>query len=150
MSELSEEQKASVGSWVAEGESLSSIQTRIQTEFGISMTYMDVRFLVDDLGAEFVEPEPDDAEEAASVEEAILEPVDEGGGSVSVEVDKVMRPGALVSGTVKFSDGVSAQWQLDQMGRLGIVPPKEGYQPPESDLEEFQVQLQQQLQKQGF
>lgn len=153
MIELSEEQKASVREWVETGESLSTIQGRINTEFGISLTYMEVRFLVDDLGAEFKEPEPEadaSAGDEVEMEEAVLEPMDGEGGAVSVDVDKVMRPGAIVSGSVTFSDGVTAQWQLDQMGRLGIVPPKEGYQPPEADIEEFQVQLQQVLRKQGF
>lgn len=173
MSELTEDQKSTVAEWVEAGESLSSIQSKIQESFEISMTYMDVRFLVDDLGVELKEKneEKKSKVESADVEEAVLEPVDDGdasgaasptddllgesqsaggGGSVSVSVDKVQRPGTVVGGDVTFSDGVTAQWQIDQMGRLGIVPPKEGYQPPEADIAEFQTQLQSILQKQGF
>ena len=49
--QLTDEQKQSVATWVADGEDLSQIQNRIIKEFSIAMTYMDVRFLVDDLGA---------------------------------------------------------------------------------------------------
>jgi len=60
------------------------------------------------------------------------------------------RPGALVSGKVKFSDGKTADWILDQAGRLGLVPSQKGYKPPATDLEEFQILLQQELQKLGI
>lgn len=172
MKELTEEQKSTVAEWVKAGESLSSIQSRIQEEFEVSLTYMDVRFLVDDLGVDLKDEDEktDSTIDSAKAEEAVLEPVDDdntgggsplddlaganeapaGGGSVSVSVDKIQRPGAVVGGDVTFSDGVTAQWQIDQMGRLGIVPPQEGYQPPESDIAEFQTQLQSILQKQGF
>src|SRR5690606_36103849 len=46
---LSPEQTQSVAQWVRDGASLSEVQKRIQEEFQDSMTYMDVRFLVDDL-----------------------------------------------------------------------------------------------------
>ena len=48
-SEPSDEQKKEIASWVADGIGLSDIQKKINTDFGIVMTYMDVRFLVDDL-----------------------------------------------------------------------------------------------------
>jgi hypothetical protein len=97
----------------------------------------------------------DPAGNPAQASDEVIEPEIDGGpgapgGAVSVTVDKIQRPGAVVGGDVTFSDGVSAQWQIDQMGRLGIVPPKEGYQPPEADIAEFQTQLQAILQKQGF
>jgi len=58
---LSPEQTASVATWVQDGASLSEVQKRIQEDFGISMTYMDVRFLVDDLNVDLVDraPKPD-------------------------------------------------------------------------------------------
>src|SRR5690349_16094987 len=46
---LSPEQKQTVASWVAAGDNLSAIQKKLSEHFKISMTYMDVRFLVDDL-----------------------------------------------------------------------------------------------------
>lgn len=124
-------------------------------EFKLSMTYMDVRFLVDDLDIAMVEDEPEveggAAEEAKPLEEA--EVVDEGGAAgVKVEVDALMRPGSLVSGTVKFSDGVSLGWQLGASGQLGLIPDENNpeYRPAANDLQEFQAQLQEVLQQKGF
>jgi hypothetical protein len=71
-------------------------------------------------------------------------------GKVSVTVDQLTRPGAMVSGKVKFSDGKTAEWILDQAGRLGLVPSDKGYKPPAADVQEFQIALQQELQKLGM
>ncbi len=71
-------------------------------------------------------------------------------GGVSVSVDSLARPGALVSGRVTFSDGNTAEWYLDQSGRLGVMPAQQGYRPSPTDLHEFQMELQNELQKLGF
>jgi hypothetical protein len=55
-----------------------------------------------------------------------------------------------VSGKVTFSDGKRAAWYLDQMGRLGVSPEEQGYRPPAGDVEEFQTQLDRELQKLGY
>jgi len=55
-----------------------------------------------------------------------------------------------ISGSVTFSDGVSATWALDQMGRLALKAASPGYRPPQEDLREFQLALQRELQKQGY
>lgn len=167
------EQKASLASWLKEGLSLSDIQKRIVSDFGLKMTYMDLRFLIDDLDLEVVRPaapEPEATQAEAESNGADEEAVDSDNvaafpgieeedtelaaeGGVLVEIDAVMRPGALVSGEVTFSDGVQLGWQLDNYGRLGLIPSAstpEGYSPPEADIPLFQTQLQQQLQKQGF
>jgi hypothetical protein len=60
------------------------------------------------------------------------------------------RPGALVSGKVKFSDGKTADWFLDQGGRLGVAPAEKGYKPSQVDLQDFQTALQTELQKLGL
>ena len=46
---LDEAQRAKVSRWIAEGLKLSDIQNRLAAEFGLRLTYMDVRLLVDDL-----------------------------------------------------------------------------------------------------
>ncbi|HVU15850.1 MAG TPA: hypothetical protein VHD32_02940 [Candidatus Didemnitutus sp.] len=195
---LSDEQKKAVSSWVAAGESLSTIQKKLSDQFKISMTYMDVRFLVDDLGLELKNAAPkadasdvtkaksapaaaagraseaapkaekkglmdrlkksvgldEEEEEVMPAEEAFEEEPDAGvppvGGSVKVEVDRVIRPGAVVSGSVTFSDGVSAKWALDQMGRLMLDGTQKGYQPSAADVQAFQRELSRQLQQHGF
>ena len=47
-----------VGEWVAQGLKLSDIQNRLVSELGVTMTYMEVRFLVDDLKLTLKDPEP--------------------------------------------------------------------------------------------
>ncbi|MFN0069799.1 MAG: hypothetical protein ACKVYV_19455, partial [Limisphaerales bacterium] len=73
-----------------------------------------------------------------------------GPGGVQVGVDTGARPGALVSGTVTFSDGQRGTWYLDQMGRLGISAETAGYKPTQADLSDFQAQLDSELARAGF
>jgi hypothetical protein len=100
--------------------------------------------------------EADEAESAADAPEMADELADDlgagpaGAGSVKVEVDRLVRPGSVVSGSVTFSDGTTGKWALDQLGRLMLETGKKGYQPPASDVQEFQQQLSAQLQRQGF
>ena len=56
---LTEEQKAEVAKWVADGASLDEIQKRMKAEFGVHMTYLDVRLMVAEL------PQPVETEPAA-------------------------------------------------------------------------------------
>ncbi|MBP5543560.1 MAG: hypothetical protein ILM98_05765 [Kiritimatiellae bacterium] len=49
--ELTLEQKAAVGRWIEDGERLADVQRRIREEFGIQLTYMEVRLLALDIGA---------------------------------------------------------------------------------------------------
>lgn len=163
--DLTEEQKKSVASWVADGANVAEVQSRLAAEFQLNMTYMDVRFLIDDLELSLKDAVTQEADADAAVkagpaaggEGAIPFPGgddavagDDAGGGVRVTVDPVQRPGALINGTVVFSDGTSAQWQLDQTGRLGLIPSVEGYKPSQADLQEFQLALQKELQQQGF
>jgi hypothetical protein len=69
-----------------------------------------------------------------------------------VEVDKVtLLPGALASGTVKFSDGVTGKWVVDQYGRPGFSEISQpGYRPSPADGQAFIQELSAQLQKRGF
>jgi hypothetical protein len=68
MAELTKEQISKVSEWVKEGASLSIIQGKLSSEFKISMTFLDVRFLVDDLNLTLLEKEePKKAEEVTTV-----------------------------------------------------------------------------------
>jgi hypothetical protein len=155
--ELSDTQKASITNWIQEGRSLAEVQRLIREEFELPLTYMDVRFLVDDLDITMAEPEAeekaaDPQPDAATAEASEPEIVDDGGtGSVSVDVDAVMRPGALVSGSVRFSDGVSLGWQLSASGQLGLIPGDDPeYRPSPEDVQAFQTQLEQVLRQKGL
>lgn len=151
---LTEEQRQRVASWIMAGAKLSEIQTRLNQEFGLKLTYMETRFLVDDLKLTPKDPEPPKTEkpqvpeEKKTVEKSVEPAVPP--GRVSVNVDQIARPGAVVSGKVAFSDGQKAEWYLDQLGRLGVVPGQQGYKPSAADLQEFQMALQEQLQRLGL
>ena len=67
-----------------------------------------------------------------------------------MSVDQITRPGAIVSGKVTFSDGQTADWYLDQTGRLGVVPKQQGYKPSAADVQQFQLALQQEVAKLGY
>src|SRR5436190_17910660 len=46
---LDEAQKRKVTAWIEEGLKLSEIQSKLASELGVKLTYMETRFLVDDL-----------------------------------------------------------------------------------------------------
>ncbi len=219
--ELSREQVEKVKSWVDEGAGIGEVQGRISSEFGVSMTYMEVRFLLDDIDAQIRDrPEKTSGElpmapeaglssersasSASSVSGASSAPEravsgfpiggggfadDEGlaedsaenfggepernpadsaarlpsegsaqdasGGSdsggengespasaVKVSMDGAPRPGSLASGSAVFSDGAQVDWVVDMNGQVGFIAPVAGYSPPQADIPEFQSQLQ--------
>lgn len=143
---LTEDQKKQVAQWVAEGASLSDVQRRLKEECAVSITYMDVRFLVDDLQLQLKEqPKQSEAVErlaAAKQEGESARSAPSTGGGVAVTMDTITKPHALASGKVTFSDGEIAEWMLDQTGRLGLNPSKPGYRPSETDVMSFQRELQ--------
>ena len=147
------EQKREISRWVADGMGLSEIQKKINEDFGLVMTYMDVRFLVDDLDLTLVDEEeevqPDDSQ-AENLGEPVPEDPVGGESSVQVELDTVTPPGAMASGTVVFSDGETKKWTLDQFGRLALSGGSEGYKPSEEDVVEFQKELDSALRGKGF
>jgi len=174
---LTPEQKQAVAAWVAAGDNLSAVQKKLSEQFKISMTYRDVRFLVDDLGLELknaapkadasdlskaaapkpvpgaARPEPVEGlppEDDLPVDEGVPAVPPAGPGGFSLEIDRIMRPGTMVSGSGTFSDGVSGKWALDQMGRLMLETAQKGYQPSPADVQAFQRELQTQLQRQGY
>ena len=124
---------------------MSDLQKLLKDSHGISITYMDTRFLILDLGIELIE------ETKAEPQKIELEkPAPIPTGTVSVTMDNLALPGAMVSGKVTFSDGESAIWMLDQMGRMGLDSDTPGYRPSPQDITEFQTQLRALLQNGGF
>lgn len=172
---LNEDQLKSVAAWFAGGASLDEIQKRLVAEFGVHLTYFDLRMIVSDL------PQPQPAEEAEEPEEDGVRarpeegagdsgdagessdsndpdtpdghlPADEpGAANVTVTVDAIMIPGTVASGDVTFGDGVKGKWYLDQMGRLGMggdLP--QGYRPSPADAALFQARLMEALRAKGL
>ena len=110
--ELSLDKKREIARWIADGMGLSDVQKRINQDFGVVMTYMDVRFLVDDLDLTLVdkevekpkEPSPEGTEGDDSGGNS-LDPnaTEETPSGVSVAVDPVPPPGARAGGSVTCS-----------------------------------------------
>lgn len=161
--QLTEEQKQKVAAWMAEGIKLSDLQSRLESELGIRLTYMEARFLMDDLKLTPRDPEPektapesqalDEAQAPGQLESSPIAPapaMTAGQGNVTLTTDTLARPGTVVSGSVTFSDGRKAAWHLDQTGRLGVVTEEQGYRPKPADVESFQLQLDRELQKLGL
>ena len=159
---LSAEQRQQVATWIDAGAKLAEIQNRLLKEFEIKCTYMEVRFLVDDLKLTPKDPEPPKvvappvaapnpthAAPGAPPLGLSPEPAPLPGG-VSVSVDQITKPGAMISGKATFSDGQIADWYLDQTGRLGVVPKVAGYKPSAADVQDFQLALQQEIAKLGY
>lgn len=141
---LTTEQTQAVKNWLAQNASVSDVQKNLSEQFGLSLTYMDVRFLIDDIDAQLQdEPVVEEAKQAeAPTQEPQSEnvaPVQEG---VQVSLSPIQRPGFMASGDVVFSDGEKTQWFLDQMGRLSLGATSEGYTPSQSDIADFQKKLQ--------
>ena len=155
MARLTPAQISKVSAWVAEGATLSQIQERLSSQLEVSMTYMDVRFLVDDLNLALVEKEepkkPDEAAaEAAPAEAAAPAETAQAPGVVTVEVDTIAQPHAMVSGHVTFSDGEKADWYIDHQGRPGMAARTPGYRPTPQDITDFQVKLDAALRQAGY
>lgn len=204
---LTSEQKQTVASWVAAGDNLSAVQKKLAEQFKLSLTYRDVRFLVDDLNLALKDPAPKvDASDVSKIpppaarrpepaeraekkglidklkakvglapgtveERAAPDALDDeddlppdgppeagdefaappgGASALSLDVDRLVRPGFMASGSVTFSDGTTGKWAIDQMGRLMLETAQKGYKPSPADVQAFQRELQTQLQRQGY
>ncbi|MBC8127603.1 MAG: hypothetical protein H8M99_10735 [Gloeobacteraceae cyanobacterium ES-bin-144] len=142
-SKLTPEQIAALKQWADEGASMSDLQRHLKDDFGFTITYMDTRFLILDLGIELIE-------EVKVEAKAEVKPAPIPTGTVTVTMDALTLPGALVSGKVTFSDGETAVWMLDQTGRPGLDPDTPGYRPVKEDIAEFQIQLRALIEKSGL
>ena len=177
---LSEDQLKSVAAWFAGGASLDEIQKRLVSEFGVHVTYFDLRMIVADLPQPEEEGEdagetpasqlrarrpatPNDGEPATPNDGEPATPNDaepttpeeappdgEAASSLTVTVDALMIPGTMASGDVVFSDGVKGKWYLDQMGRLGMGDLPQGYRPSPADAALFQARLMEALRAKGL
>ena len=149
---IENEIKIYMASRIAEGISLSDIQMEVNEKFSQKLTYMDIRILASALDIDWQgradkakveaekEKEQAEAENKENAEAALPPENGEAAGKTVVEVSKLMRPGTALSGTVKFASGSTADWYIDQTGRLGLEN-LQGNQPTQDDIREFQVEL---------
>ena len=154
--ELNEQQKKDVAAWFAAGASLDEIQKRIKAEFGVHMTYLDLRLMVSEM-PQPAEPEaaaeddspaetPDAADGAGLPPESAADaPADD-----AVEIDALTIPGTVASGDVTFTDGTKGKWYLDRYGRLGLDGVPQGFRPSPEDAAMFQSRLMELLRSRGM
>jgi len=168
MPKLTAEQEQAVRQWAAEGACLNEIQDRLKRLHDVTLTYLDARLLVAGLGLKLQEkPREAPPKEKADAPPAspptheesagdAFEPEPHApagpqtGGGVTVKMDQIAIPGMLASGRATFSDGKTASWYLDELGRLGMKAPEPGYKPPTADIPAFQRELDRALKQAGF
>ncbi len=149
LEQLDDAQRKQIEAWIESGADLAGVQKRLNEEFELKVNYMETRFLVSDLGLEIktapvVEAADDEDSEpvtADSLEQALSQ-------GVTVTVDEITPPHALISGKVSFSDGGRAMWYIDQSGQLGLDADDPSYRPSEEDLQDFQQELRRVLEAQ--
>ena len=151
---LENEIKLYMASRLAEEISLSDIQVEVNEKFAQKLTYMDIRILASALDIDWQARAQEKAAAQKAQEEEKQEPAAEqplpaenapaeeasAAGTTVVEISKLMRPGTALSGSVKFASGSTADWYIDQTGRLGLEN-LQGNQPTQEDIQQFQVEL---------
>lgn len=152
------------------GTSLSDIQNMVNEKFSQRMTYMDIRILASSLDVDWRSLDPaakNSAAEEKAAEDTPADPAEENApaetenseeavpaadeakdsaGDTVVEITPLARPGMMFSGTVKFASGSTAEWYVDNMGRLGVEN-LVGDKPDQNDIEKFQIELDKALRK---
>ena len=137
------------------GVKLTDIQNMLADELNCKMTFLDLRLMAAELEdvdwskfdpAEKKAEEPSETAPAAGTDAAAAEnaaestePAPAASGKTPVELSRLTRPGAMAHGTVNFGSGASAEWLIDEMGRLGLD--KVSGEPTENDIAEFQTEL---------
>ena len=173
-----------IASQLNAGVSLSDVQTKLAQEYGVKMTYFELRMLAMGLAVDWEKqdkPKPaatpapvvaapqeaaaDDDDIAAAddfnaddAEDTEAEPTDDDDneepdddeaaaeGETKIVLDETPHPGAALSGTAVFASGASGKWALSRNGRLGFEPDEGSKEPDENDWQLFQAELQKTLQ----
>lgn len=151
-----DEIKQFIADKTAEGMGLTAIQDALAAQ-GVKIRFMELRLLAAEIESVLAMKE---AEKAAAAEPPAEEKKTEGSaapaaesdaapapaadgakvrGATTVSVSPIQRPGFAMSGSVSFGSGVTADWYVDQSGRLGLD--NASGQPDEQDIQEFQLEL---------
>ena len=145
-----EEIKQFIADKTAEGMSLTAIQDALSAQ-GVKIRFMELRLLAAEIesvlamkeaekaAAEAPAPEEKKAEEAPAPAAPAPDGAAKVRGRTTVSVSPIQRPGFAMSGSVSFGSGVTADWYVDQTGRLGLD--NASGQPDEQDIQEFQLEL---------
>lgn len=135
--QLSPEQIQSIRDWAEEGLDLNTIQKKLHDVLSLKLTFMDTRFLLQDLDINIKQEEPvAPPQEGATVTEAPAPLL----GKTQVTVGEITPPHALMAGKVLFRSGAQGVWDIDRTGRINWEPVMG--EPNADDLREFEVELQ--------
>jgi len=128
-----------------EGMSLSDLQKMLAKDHGINLKYLELRMLAAELQVNWDRQDPKIEPAKKTAVPDLLAKDGKKASRTEVSVSKLVRPGAVMSGDVTFASGASAEWTLDNYGRLGLKPAPGSEKPTEEDLVEFQTELQRKL-----
>jgi len=145
-----EERQAIVRQLLKDGRTLSQIQDFLRHEKGDNITYMELRILLSEMPdaklpeKEFSKPVlPPTPAPAVGAGDTAAAPA----GKLSISMDQLPSPGAMLSGYARFSSGAKAHWFLDETGRLGLEPELGTGKPTPADMQEFSTELRRMLQQ---
>jgi len=145
-----EERQAIVRQLLKDGRTLSQIQDFLRHEKGDNITYMELRILLSEMPdaklpeKEFSKPAlPSTPAPTPGAGDAAAAPA----GKLSISMDQLPAPGAMLSGYARFSSGAKAHWFLDETGRLGLEPELGTGKPTPADMQEFSTELRRMLQQ---
>lgn len=166
-----QERDSFIAEQLNQGVSLSDVQKALADQFGLRMTYLELRMLAADLQVDWhkqdkapaaqEEPVPAAADEDNAAlrdadgdlpgEEDEEDDAETAGldnteppatsGNTIVNVSKLARPGTTLNGDVTFASGAHGEWYIDNMGRLGLALAEGSSQPDQNDIREFQIEL---------
>lgn len=123
------------------GQSLSDIQDKVNAKFSCKKTFMEIRLLaaeIEDIDWKSLDPEP--PKNSAGQESSRTRGTAAGPGRTEITLSRVLRPGAVVGGSVRFGSGARAEWFMDQFGQCGFD--NVSGEPTEQDEMDFQRELQ--------
>ena len=154
-----EEIKNIVADMLSEGVSPSGIQKQLAEEKDIRITFLDLKLIISEIknSAETLDkndtknrknviPPPakeDNSAEGHSEREQTVDAEIMDEGATVVEMEKLLKPGAALSGKVKFASGAKAEWSMDHYGRLSLA--NSSGKPSPEDLKLFQAELQRKI-----
>ena len=123
-----------------EGVKLPEIQNLLKSEHSIVLTFLDLRMLAADFDdVDWGKHDPEKVEDTKDAEKV----AGPGDGTTTIEISKLVRPGSVANGSVKFGSGATADWMLSQMGQLSLD--NNIGEPTPEDVQHFQEKLQEEL-----
>ncbi len=122
-----------IRAWAAQGVDLNGIQKNLSEE-GISVRFMELRFILLDNNIEIAQPEaatPEQEEEKAQPAPAVTD--------VEITLDELQIPGTMLSGKAIFPSGIRGAWCFDAQGSFAWTDLSD--RPSAEELQVFQNKL---------